>query len=69
MRSLAKAGISGIAINYRKSSKAAEELVADLERAGVKAIAVQADVQSDAQIRGMIQQIGGQFRSPRHTGQ
>jgi NAD(P)-dependent dehydrogenase (short-subunit alcohol dehydrogenase family) len=33
-----------------------------LERAGVKAIAVQADVQSDAQIRGMIQQIGGQFR-------
>lgn len=62
VRSLAKAGISGIAINYRKSSKAAEELVADLERAGVKAIAVQADVQSDAQIRGMIQQIGGQFR-------
>jgi len=61
VRSLAKAGISGIAINYRKSSKAAEELVADLERAGVKAIAVQADVQSDAQIRGMIQQIGGQF--------
>jgi 3-oxoacyl-[acyl-carrier protein] reductase len=62
VRSLAKAGISGIAVNYRKSSKAAEELVADLERAGVKAIAVQADVQSDAQIRGMIQQIGGQFR-------
>ena len=62
VRSLAKAGISGIAINYRKSSKAAEELVADLERAGVKAIAVQADVQSDAQVRGMIQQIGGQFR-------
>jgi 3-oxoacyl-[acyl-carrier protein] reductase len=62
VRSLAKGGISGIAINYRKSSKAAEELVADLERAGVKAIAVQADVQSDAQIRGMIQQIGGQFR-------
>jgi 3-oxoacyl-[acyl-carrier protein] reductase len=61
VRSLAKAGISGIAVNYRKSSKAAEELVADLERAGVKAIAVQADVQSDAQIRGMIQQIGGQF--------
>ena len=61
VRSLAKAGISGLAINYRKSSKAAEELAADLERAGVKALAVQADVQSDAQIRGMIQQIGGQF--------
>jgi NAD(P)-dependent dehydrogenase (short-subunit alcohol dehydrogenase family) len=61
VRSLAKAGISGLAINYRKSAKAAEELAADLKRAGVKALAVQADVQSDAQIRGMIQQVGGQF--------
>jgi 3-oxoacyl-[acyl-carrier protein] reductase len=61
VRSLAKAGISGLAINYRKSAKAAEELAADLERAGVKALAVQADVQSDAQIRSMIQQVGGQF--------
>ena len=61
VRSLAKAGISGLAINYRKSAKAAEELAADLERVGVRALAVQADVQNDAQIRGMIQQIGGQF--------
>ena len=61
VRSLAKAGISGLAINYRKSSKAAEELAAEVERAGVKALAVQADVQSDTQIRSMIQQIGGQF--------
>ena len=61
VRSLAKAGISGLAINYRKSAKAAEELATDLERAGVKALAVQADVQSDAQIRAMINQIGGQF--------
>ena len=61
VRSLAKAGISGVAINYRKSSKAAQELVADLERDGVKAIAVQADVQSDTQVRGMIEQIRGQF--------
>ena len=61
VRSLAKAGISGVAINYRKSSKAAQELVADLERAGVKALAVQADVQSDTQVRGMIEQIRGQF--------
>ncbi len=61
VRSLAKAGISGLAINYRKSSKAAEELAADVERAGVKALAVQADVQSDTQVRSMIEQIGGQF--------
>ena len=61
VRSLAKAGISGLAINYRKSTKAAEDLAADLERAGVKAFAVQADVQSDTQVRSMIEQIGGQF--------
>jgi 3-oxoacyl-[acyl-carrier protein] reductase len=61
VRSLAKAGISGLAINYRKSAKAAEELAADVKRTGVKTLAVQADVQNDAQIRGMIEQIGGQF--------
>src|SRR5262245_38771771 len=61
VRSLAKAGISGLAINYRKSAKAAEELVVDLEGAGVKALAVKADVQSDIQVRGMIEQVHGQF--------
>jgi len=61
VRSLAKAGIGGLAINYRKSAKAAEDLAADLARAGVKALALRADVQSDAQIRGMIEQIAGQF--------
>ena len=61
VRSLAKAGISGLAINYRKSTKAAEDLAADLEHAGVKALAVQGDVQSDTQVRNMIEQIRGQF--------
>src|SRR5262245_45966766 len=61
VRSLAKAGISGIAINYRKSAKAAAELAVDVECAGVKALTVQADVQNDPQIRGMIEQIGKQF--------
>jgi 3-oxoacyl-[acyl-carrier protein] reductase len=61
VRSLAKAGINGVAVNYRKSSKAAQELAADLERAGVKALAVQADVQSDTQVRSMIEQIHTQF--------
>jgi 3-oxoacyl-[acyl-carrier protein] reductase len=32
-----------------------------VERAAVKALTVQADVQNDAQIRGMIEQIAGQF--------
>ena len=61
VRSLAKAGISGVAVNYRRSSKEAQKLAAELERGGVRALALQADVQSDAQVRGMIQQIGGQF--------
>ena len=61
VRSLAKAGLSGVAINYRKSSKQARELAVDLERAGVKALAVEADVQSDGQVREMIEQIHAQF--------
>ncbi len=45
VRTLAKNGVSGIAINYRKSNKDAEALAAEIERAGVKAMAIQADVQ------------------------
>jgi 3-oxoacyl-[acyl-carrier protein] reductase len=61
VRSLANAGIGAVALNYRKSSEAARELAAELERGGVQALAVQADVQSDAQVRGMIDQIRGKF--------
>jgi 3-oxoacyl-[acyl-carrier protein] reductase len=61
VRILAKGGVGGIAINYRKSSKQAQELAAEIERAGVKALAVQADVQSDPQVRTMMEQIRAQF--------
>jgi len=61
VRAMAKAGISGIVINYRKSREQAEELAAETERAGVKAIAVQADVQSDGEIRAMMAEIRTQF--------
>jgi len=57
VRKLAQAGISGVAINYRKSSKEAEALAVEIERAGVKAIAVQADVRSDEQVRAMVDRI------------
>jgi 3-oxoacyl-[acyl-carrier protein] reductase len=53
--------VSGVAINYRQSAKAAEELAADMERAGVKAIAIQADVQSDEQVRAMIGKLQDNF--------
>jgi 3-oxoacyl-[acyl-carrier protein] reductase len=61
VRSLAQAGVSGVAINYRKSAKEAEQLAAELERSGVKALAIQADVQKDEQVRRMIGAIGESF--------
>jgi len=61
VRALAKAGVSGVAINYRKSAKEAEELAAEIERGGVKALAVQADVTNDAQVRAMIGKIREEF--------
>jgi len=61
VRSLAKSGIAGIAINYRKSAKEAEDLAAEIERSGVKAVAVQADVQIDQQVRALVAKIGDEF--------
>ena len=61
VRNLAQAGVSGIVINYRKSSGEAETLAGDIERSGVKSIAVQADVQSDEQVRALIGKIEDHF--------
>jgi 3-oxoacyl-[acyl-carrier protein] reductase len=61
VRSLAKAGVSGVAIHYRNSRKAAEDLTGEIERAGVSALAVQANIQNDKQVRGMISKINEQF--------
>src|SRR5512143_4311723 len=60
-RTLARAGISGIGINYRKSAQGAEQLAAEIKRSGVKAMAVQADIQSDDQVRAMIAKIQSDF--------
>ena len=61
VRALAKAGVAGVVVNYRKSSKEAEALAAQIEQGGVKALAVQADVQSDPQVRAMMQTIQNRF--------
>jgi len=61
VHALAQAGVSGVAINYRKSAKEAEDLAAEVERGGVKALALQADVQNDAQVRAMVGKIGAEF--------
>ena len=61
VRALAKAGVAGVAINYRKSASEAEALAAEIERVGVKAIALHADVQSDEQVRAMLGNIHDHF--------
>lgn len=61
VRSFAKAGISGMAINYRKSAQQAEELATEIERRGVKAFAIQANVQSDDEVRKMMATVRNHF--------
>jgi len=61
VRALANAGIAGVVVNYRKSGKEAEALAVEIEKAGVKALALQADVQSDAQVRSMMQAVANEF--------
>jgi 3-oxoacyl-[acyl-carrier protein] reductase len=61
VRRLAKAGVGGVAIHYRNSRKEAEDLAGEIERAGVSALAVQANIQNDKQVRGMISKIDEQF--------
>lgn len=58
---LAKAGVSGIAVNYRKAAKEAEELTAEITRVGVTALSVQADVKSDQQVRAMVEKVRNKF--------
>ena len=58
---LAHARVGGIAINYRKSAKAAADLATEIERTGVKAIAIQADVRSDDEVKRMMEKIRRHF--------
>jgi 3-oxoacyl-[acyl-carrier protein] reductase len=58
---LAASGIAAVAINYRKSAEAAEELAAEISRHGVKAMALKADVRNDAEIRAMVGRISAEF--------
>ncbi|MFC9083120.1 SDR family NAD(P)-dependent oxidoreductase [Streptomyces sp. NPDC057062] len=46
-----------VVVNYLRSSKSAEEVVADIEAAGGQAMAVQADVREVAAIANMVEQV------------
>ncbi len=61
VRRLVKAGVGGVAINYRKSAKDADDLAAEMERSGAKTLAIQADVRSDDQVRAMMKKIQAHF--------
>ncbi len=59
--SLAKAGASGIAINYRTAKAEAEQLAAEVQKMRSEALCVRADVKNEGQVRQMIEQIGERF--------
>ncbi|HEY7165190.1 MAG TPA: SDR family oxidoreductase [Candidatus Binatia bacterium] len=58
---LAESGIGGVAVNYRKSAQAAEELAGGISRQGTRCIALKADVKNDSEVRAMIEQIRTEF--------
>jgi NAD(P)-dependent dehydrogenase (short-subunit alcohol dehydrogenase family) len=60
-RALARAGAEGVIVNYRKSASGAEQLASEIQRDGVKSIALQADVQNDQQVRAMMAAVEQQF--------
>tara|TARA_B100000745_G_scaffold270829_1_gene197905 strand:- start:92 stop:322 length:231 start_codon:yes stop_codon:yes gene_type:complete len=51
---LARAGIAGVAINYRSAGDQAESLAAEVRELGVEAFCVHGDVRNDAQVREMV---------------
>jgi len=58
---LARAGMTGIAVNYRTARQEAEKLSEEVLRMGVKVVCVRADVKSDAEVRAMIRQVAENF--------
>lgn len=58
---LAQGGIKGIAINYRSAKDDAERLAEVVRGSGVTPLCIRADVRSDAQVRGMVKQVGEHF--------
>src|SRR2546427_12383283 len=51
-----------LVVNYNASGPAAKEVVAELERLGRRAEAVQADVARADQVRAMVERVLGRFR-------
>jgi 3-oxoacyl-[acyl-carrier protein] reductase len=52
---------AAVAVNYSRSRAEAEETVRMIESSGGRAVAIQADVSSDAEVRGMVDRIVRHF--------
>ncbi len=58
---LARAGVSGVGINYRSAPEAAEQVAMEARHIGAEALCVHADLRDDGQVRGMMQQMSRHF--------
>ncbi|MFQ5851265.1 MAG: SDR family NAD(P)-dependent oxidoreductase [Candidatus Binatia bacterium] len=58
---LARAGVAGVAINYRTARKEAEQVAAKVRQLGAEALCVHADVKRDKEVRQMVQVVGDRF--------
>ena len=52
-----------VVVNYARSSKGAEEIVAEITASGGEAIAIQADVSQEDQVKSMFQQIFDRYET------
>jgi NAD(P)-dependent dehydrogenase (short-subunit alcohol dehydrogenase family) len=58
---LARAGVRGVAINYRTTRAEAEALAREVTALGAEALTVQADVRRDEAVRAMVRQVEARF--------
>lgn len=61
VKQIARAGMTGVIINYRTAKKEAEELAIEVKKIGVEPLCLHADIKSDEQVRRMIQQAVNHF--------
>ena len=58
---LARAGVAGVAINYRSAREQAESLATEVQELGVEALCVHGDVRDDSHVRNMVDQTVQRF--------
>ncbi len=59
---LARAGASGVAINYRTAKKEAEKVAVRVRKAGARALCVHGDVKNEEEVERMVREVKNHFR-------